>query len=72
VKYYWEIREIMANNLKKAGWSLGWVPAIVSRGRIIWIADTDRHGKRYVVHAEEKLAAFVELEAQLAVKGMAF
>jgi hypothetical protein len=29
VKYYWEI---IADNLKKAGWSLGWVSAIDSSG----------------------------------------
>jgi hypothetical protein len=29
-------------------------------------------GKRYVVHAEEKLTAFLELESQLAVKKMVF
>jgi hypothetical protein len=29
-------------------------------------------GKRFVVRADEKLTAFVELESQLAVKKMAF
>jgi len=34
-----------------------------SNGRTIWIADAHRgDGKRFVVHAEEKLTAFVELE----------
>jgi hypothetical protein len=28
----------------------------------IWIADAHRDGKRYVVHADEKLTAFLELE----------
>jgi hypothetical protein len=32
--------------------------------RTIWIADAHRdHGKRFVVHADEKLTAFLELEA---------
>jgi hypothetical protein len=31
--------EIIADNLKKAGWSYGWVLAIDSQGRTIWIAD---------------------------------
>jgi len=58
---YWEI---IADNLSKAGWSLGWVSAIDSNGRTIWIADAHRSdGKRYVVHADEKLTAFVELES---------
>ena len=34
-----------------------------STGRTIWIADAHRRdGKRFVVHADEKLAAFLELE----------
>jgi hypothetical protein len=36
---------------------------IDSNGRTIWIVDAHRDdGKRLVVHADEKLAAFVELE----------
>jgi hypothetical protein len=53
---YWEI---IADNLKKAGWSWGCVLAIDFNGRTIWIADAHRdNGKRFVVHAEEKLTAF--------------
>jgi hypothetical protein len=60
---YWEI---IAENLKKAGWSFGYVSAIDSNGRTIWIADAHRdNGKRFVVRAEEKLTAFLELEATL-------
>jgi hypothetical protein len=33
------------------------------KGERSWIADAQRDGKRFVVHADEKLAAFVELEA---------
>ena len=58
--------EIIADNLKKAGWSLGWVSAVDSEGRTTWIADAHRgDGKRFVVHAEEKLTAFLELEAAI-------
>jgi hypothetical protein len=54
-------REIIARNLKKRGWSLGYVSALDSEGRTIWIADAHRDdGKRYVVRADEKLTAFVE------------
>ena len=57
---YWEI---IARNLKKRGWSLGYVSAIDSDGRTIWIADAHRDdGKRFIVHADEKLTAFMELE----------
>jgi hypothetical protein len=59
-------REIIADNLSKAGWSWGCVSAIDSNGRTIWIADVHRgDGKRFVVHADEKLTAFVELEAAI-------
>jgi hypothetical protein len=34
--------EIIADKLSKAGWSLGWVSAIDSEGRTIWIADAHR------------------------------
>jgi hypothetical protein len=60
VKRDWEI---IADNLSKAGWSLGWVSALDLKGRTIWIVDAHRDdGRRFVVHADEKLTAFVELE----------
>jgi hypothetical protein len=55
------IVSIIADNLSKAGWSWGCVSAIDSSGRTMWIADAHRDdGKRFVVHADEKLAAFLE------------
>jgi hypothetical protein len=59
---YWEI---IANRLSRAGWSLGWVSAIDPHGRTIWIVDAHRDGKRFIVRADEKLTAFVELERQV-------
>jgi len=57
---YWEI---IADRLHDAGWSLGWVSAIDSQGRTIWIVDAHRDdGKRFIVRADEKLTAFLELE----------
>jgi hypothetical protein len=57
---YWEI---VADNLRKAGWSLGWVSAVDSLGRKIWIVDAHRdNGKRFIVTADEKLRAFLELQ----------
>jgi hypothetical protein len=39
------------------------VSAIDSNGRTIWIADAHRgDGKRFVVHADERLSAFLEVE----------
>jgi len=55
--------EIIAANLSKAGWSWGCASAIDSNGQTIWIADAHRgDGKRFVVRADEKLTAFLELE----------
>jgi hypothetical protein len=55
--------EIIADQLSKAGWSWGCVSALDREWRTIWIADAHRDdGKRFVVRADEKLTAFVELE----------
>ena len=56
VKRQWEI---IADNLKKRGWSLGYVSAIDSEGRT---ADAHRDGKPFIVRPDEKLTAFLELE----------
>ena len=36
---------------------------LILRGRTIFVADAHRGGKRFVVHADEKLTAFLELES---------
>jgi len=66
-----------SSSLPRAGWEqlgtiqqsrleLGCVSAIDSNGRTIWIADAHRgDGNRFVVHADEKLTAFVELESAI-------
>jgi hypothetical protein len=60
---YWEI---IAENLSKAGWNWGCVSAIDCEGRTIWIADAHRDdGRRFIVHADDKLSAFVELEREV-------
>jgi hypothetical protein len=64
---YWET---IADNLSKAGWSWGCVSAIDSNGRTIWIVDAHHdNGKPFVVHPEEKLTAFLELEAACGASG---
>jgi hypothetical protein len=46
--------EIIADNLKKRGWSLGYVSTLDSRRRTIWIADAHRDDrKRFVVRVDE-------------------
>ncbi len=74
VSFFFEKPRIIADSLSEAGWSWGCVSAIDSNGQTIWIADAHREqtiwiadahrddGKRFVVRAEEKLTAFVELE----------
>ena len=55
----------IADNLSKAGWSLGWVSAIDFEGRTIWIVDAHGYGKRFIVRADEMLTAFLELEVAI-------
>jgi hypothetical protein len=58
--------EIIADNLKKAGWSLGYVAAMNCEGRqsglLTRITATER---RFVVRADEKQTAFLELESAI-------
>jgi hypothetical protein len=47
---------------------LGWASAIDLEGRTIWVADAHRgDGKRFVLRADEKLTAFLELESAVKV-----
>ncbi len=59
---YWEI---IADNLSEAGWSWGCVSGVDSNGRTIFAVDAHRDGKRFVVRADEKLTAFVEMESAI-------
>jgi hypothetical protein len=60
---YWEI---IADNLSKSGWSWGCVSGVDRHGRTIFVADAHRdNGKRFVVRADERLSAFVELESAI-------
>jgi hypothetical protein len=54
--------EIIADNLHYAGWSLGWVSALDLEGRTIWIVEALGYGKRFIVRADQKLTAFLELQ----------
>jgi hypothetical protein len=44
---------------------LGYVSAVDCEWRTIWIADARRDGKRFVVHADGKLTAFLALDAAI-------
>jgi len=58
--------EIIADRLSAAGWSWGRVATLNSSGKTIFVADAHRDdGRRFIVHADEKLSAFVELEREV-------
>ena len=63
---YWEI---IADELSKDGWSWGCSSQIDQTGRTIFTADAHRpDGRRFLVHADEKLGAFLELQKQTAAQ----
>jgi hypothetical protein len=60
---YWEI---IADNLRKAGWSWGCISSTDRDGRQFWVVTAQREDAgRFVVHADEKLTAFLELESAI-------
>ncbi len=57
---YWEI---IADNLRKAGWNCSCISSTDREDRQFWIVAAEREGDgRFIVRADEKLTAFVELE----------
>jgi hypothetical protein len=58
---YWEV---IADKLHASGWSWGYCSAVTKDGWR-WIGDAHREGRRYIVHSDELLTAFLELEATL-------
>ena len=55
---YWEI---IADKLHASGWSWGYCSAVTPYGWR-WIVDAHKdNGKRYIVHSDELLSAFLEL-----------
>ena len=54
---------IIADRLSASGWSWGCSSHIDSAGRMLFTADAHRdNGKRFIVIADEKLTAFLELK----------
>jgi hypothetical protein len=41
---------------------VGWVSAFDDYGRTVWVVDAHRGVNRFIVRADEKLTAFIELE----------
>jgi hypothetical protein len=61
-------REVLGDRRRqsqKSRFSVGWVSALDLKGRRIWIVDAHGYGKRFIVRADEKLTAFVELESAI-------
>jgi hypothetical protein len=55
--------EIIADNLSKVGWNCGCISGTDDEGRQFWVAAAEREDSgRFIVRADEKLTAFVELE----------
>jgi hypothetical protein len=61
---YWEV---IADQLSEAGWTWGYCSHTTDAGEVAFCVDASRDGKRYIVRANQLLAAFLELLAQLAV-----
>jgi hypothetical protein len=60
---YWEI---IADNLNKAGWSLGCISSTDHSGRQFWVVAAEREdAERFIVHAPDMPTAFVELHAAI-------
>jgi hypothetical protein len=58
--------EIIAENLRKAGWNCGCISSTDDKGRQFWVAAAERDGTgRFIVQADQELSAFVELERQV-------
>ena len=59
---YWEL---IADQLHRAGWSWGHVSFWQIDGRRMHCVDAHRgDGRRFIVHADDLLTAFLELERQ--------
>jgi hypothetical protein len=56
--------EIIADKLIAAGWAWEYCSAGISENRG-WIVAAHKNGQRHIVHCDELLTAFLELEATL-------
>jgi hypothetical protein len=62
--------EIVADNLRKAGWNCGSISSPDHEGRQFWVVAAERgDAGRFIVHANEKLTAFLELESAISACG---
>ena len=60
---YWEI---IIENLRNAGWNCGSMATTDGKGRPIWVVAAERSDAgRFIVHADQELPAFLELESAI-------
>jgi hypothetical protein len=60
---YWEI---IIENLRNDGWNCGDMATTDRQGRPIWIVAAERNDVgRFIVHADQELPAFLELESAI-------
>jgi hypothetical protein len=60
---YWEI---IADNLRKAGWSCGCMSSTNQEGRQFWVVAAEREDAgRFIVRADERLTAFLRPESAI-------
>ena len=60
---YWEIK---ADEIRRAGWSLGWTAALTEDGQLVHIFDAHRaDGPRYVCRDRDRLVAVSALQRAL-------
>jgi hypothetical protein len=62
MKRHWEI---VADNLRNAGWRCGCIVSMDSHDRDIFVVVAQRNGMRFIVRADEELPAFLELESAI-------
>ena len=56
--------EVIADNLSKAEWRSGCISSTDHKGQQFWVVAAEREdGGRFIVRADEKLTAFIELES---------
>ena len=60
---YWQI---ILENLRNAGWNCGSMATTDGKGRPIWVVAAERSDAgRFIVHADQELPAFLELESAI-------
>jgi hypothetical protein len=60
---YWQI---IIKNLRNAGWNCGSISSTDHKGRQFWVVAAEREDAgRFIVHADQELPAFLELESAI-------